>query len=65
VLDVSLDGLDQIRDQVIAPRELHVDLGESVLVTVSRADQAVVQRDDKPDGDDGDGKQYPTHDGTP
>ena len=52
VLDVALDGLDQVRDEVVAARELHVDLREGVLVAVTRADQAVVERDDEPDRDD-------------
>src|SRR3546814_7049888 len=45
VLEVALGGLDQVRDQVEAPLQLHVDLGEGVLVRVARGDQAVVDAD--------------------
>ena len=65
VLHVALGGLHQVGDEVVAARELHVDLRERVLVAVARADQAVVQRDDEPDGDDNYAKKNPTHDGPP
>lgn len=39
---VSLDGFDKIRDQVMAPRELYIDLGESIAHTVALIDQSVV-----------------------
>ena len=28
VLHIALDGFDKVRDQVVAPSQLHVDLGE-------------------------------------
>jgi hypothetical protein len=66
VLHVALRGLDQVGNQVVAACELHVDLGERVLVAVARADQPVVEGDDEPDHEDDDGKQNPTtHDGPP
>jgi len=45
VLHVALDGFDEVRDQVVAPRELHIDLGECVLYPVSLVDQPVVNAD--------------------
>ena len=46
VLDVALGHLDQVRDQVVAPLQLHVDLREGVLVAVPQGDQPVVHADD-------------------
>lgn len=43
---VALDGFDQIRDEIEATLELHVDLGPSVLDLVSATNQAVVGADD-------------------
>jgi hypothetical protein len=45
VLHVALRGLDQVRDQVVATLELHVDLRIRVLVTVSPRDEPVVRAD--------------------
>src|SRR5690606_37936941 len=42
VLQIALGGLDQVGDQVEPALQLHVDLGEGVLVGVARGDQAVV-----------------------
>src|SRR5690606_2788625 len=42
VLHVALDRLDQPRDQVVAPFQLHVDLGERVGVGVAQAHEAIV-----------------------
>ena len=41
----TLDGLDQVGDQVVAPLELDVDLGVGVLVLIPADDQAVVHGD--------------------
>ena len=49
VAHVAFDGLDQIRNQVVAARELHVDLRESVTHAVARAHEIVVHRDRVPD----------------
>ncbi|OPZ08268.1 MAG: hypothetical protein BWZ07_03185 [Alphaproteobacteria bacterium ADurb.BinA280] len=54
MLHVALDRFHQIGDQVIATGQLHVDLGERILVTVARRDQTVVdadcvERDDRDD----------------
>src|SRR4051812_7399805 len=38
---VALDGLDQVRDEVVAPLELHVDLRPGVLHLVPQLDEAV------------------------
>ena len=46
MLHVALDGLDQVGDQVVPPLQLHVDLGEGVLVPVPGDDQPVVDAHD-------------------
>jgi hypothetical protein len=46
VLHVPFDDFDQIRDQVVASFQLHVDLGESVFEFVLRGDKAVVTPDE-------------------
>src|SRR5688572_13077965 len=57
VLEVALDDFHQVRDQVVAPLELHVDLRERILVPVAQRDQAVVDADG-PDGEPDDDDQY-------
>lgn len=39
---VSLDGFDKIRDQVMTPRKLYIDLGECIAHTVALIDQSIV-----------------------
>jgi hypothetical protein len=51
VRGVALDRLDQVRDQVVAPLELDVDLRPRRLHLVALADQLVVGRD-RPDSQD-------------
>ena len=46
VLHVGLGRFDQVRDQVVAPLQLHVDLRERVLEAVPQADQLVVDTDE-------------------
>ena len=55
VLQIALGGFDQIRDEVIAAFELHIDLGEGVLETVPQGDEPVVDADDEESqhGDEG------------
>ncbi|MPN24391.1 hypothetical protein SDC9_171789 [bioreactor metagenome] len=45
VFEVTLRGLDQIRNQVVAPLELHVNLRVGVFETVAQPDEFVVQAD--------------------
>ena len=59
---VALDRLHEVRDEVVAAAELHVDLGPRVVHTVAQADELVVDEDDRQrehddddDGDDRDG----------
>jgi hypothetical protein len=59
VLHVALGGLHEIRDQVVAPLELHVDLRPGFLADVLETDQAVVERDEPEDEDDEDAQQDP------
>src|SRR5262245_45310100 len=42
VAHVALDGFDQVRNQLVAAFELHVDLGEGVLEAVPGDHQPVV-----------------------
>ena len=57
---VALDGVHEVRDQVVPALELDLDLGESLIDAESLLDQAVVdpdreddQQDDDADDDDG------------
>ena len=58
VLEVALGHLDQVRDQVVAARQLHIDLGERVLVGVACRHQAIVDanhhRDEHGENDEDD-----------
>ena len=61
---VALDRLDEVRDQVAAPLELHLDLGPRVVDAVALLDEAVVQRDHvdhEQHDDDEDSDQDPGH----
>ncbi len=60
---VALDGLDEVRDQVVAPLELDVDLRPGVLDAVPQADEAVVGQDDVQADDDGEHDQDDEDDG--
>jgi hypothetical protein len=42
--EIAFGGFDEIRNQVVPPGQLHVDLGKGVLVAVTRSDQSVVDR---------------------
>ena len=45
--EIGLGGFHQVRDQVMAALELHIDLGESISIEVTRTDEAVVLRHDE------------------
>ena len=47
MLDVALGDLDQVRNQVVAALELHVNLRVGVFVAVAHRDEFVVNADDK------------------
>ena len=53
---VALDGVDEVRDQVVPALELHADLVPRLVDQVPQPDQAVV-REDQEDDDDRDGDQ--------
>ena len=38
MLHVTLRGLDEIRDEVVTPGQLHIDLRERVLIGIAAAD---------------------------
>ena len=58
---VALHGLDQVRDQVDAPLQLHVDLGPRVVDAVARPDEAVVG-DDEVDAQDHEDREHDDED---
>ena len=41
---VTLDGLDQVGDEVVALLELHVDVGKGLTDPLPQGDEAVVNR---------------------
>jgi hypothetical protein len=45
MLHVALDGFDEIGDQVVAARQLNVDLREGIPDAVALVDQPVVNTD--------------------
>jgi hypothetical protein len=51
---VALDGIHEIRDQVVATLELDLDLGERLVDLQPSADKSVVDRDDEHDHEDDD-----------
>jgi hypothetical protein len=59
VLQIAAHGIDQVRDEIVATLELHVDLGEGVAHPVATAHQAVVNRYRPADGE---GRQDDEHD---
>src|SRR5439155_25538423 len=56
VRGVALDGLDQVRDQVVPPLELDVDVGEAFVGAGLQPDQAVERRDRVDHGDQDQGE---------
>ncbi len=42
MLHVTFNGFDEIRNQVIATGQLHIDLCESVLDAIAKIDEGVV-----------------------
>ena len=47
VLDIALGHFDQVRNQVVPPLQLHVDLREGILEAVPQGDQPVVHPDNR------------------
>ena len=48
---IAADRLDEVRDQVVAPLELHIDLGPCRLDPVAETDEPVIRQREVP-GDD-------------
>src|SRR5439155_19032111 len=44
---ISLDGLDEVRDEVVTPLELDVDVSPGLLHALTQRDEAVVGRDEE------------------
>jgi hypothetical protein len=59
VLGVALDGLDQVRDQIVALLELHVDIGKGLADALAERDQAVIRPERKQHDDDDDAENDP------
>jgi len=45
VFHVAFDGFNEIRNQVMTPRQLHINLGKGIFDPVARIHQAVVDTD--------------------
>ena len=70
---VALDGVHEVRDQVVAPLQLDLDLGECLVDPQASLDETVVDPDHEDDDQDDDGDDddqvrccpCPPHDGRP
>ena len=62
VFDVTLRGLDQIQNQVVAPLELHVNLRVSVFELVAQRDEFVIDANNEHRGNQIQRTQYDEHD---
>jgi hypothetical protein len=47
MLEITFGGLDEVRDQIVAPFELNINLRVGVLVTIAQRDQRVVSADNE------------------
>src|ERR1044072_9469069 len=56
---VALHGLDQVRDQVVALLELHVDIGKGLADTLAERDEAVRRTERNQHDDDDDAENDP------
>ncbi len=56
---IALHGLDQVRDQIVALLELHVDVGKSLTDTLAERDQAVVGAEGEKHENDDDAENDP------
>ena len=56
---VALHGLDQVRDQIVALLELHVDVGKGLVDALAERDQAVVGRKREKHENDDDAENDP------
>ena len=56
---VALHGLDQIRDQVVALLQLHVDVGEGLADALAEGDQTVIGAEREENENDEDAENNP------
>src|SRR5580692_9832405 len=56
---VALHGLDQIRNQIVALLELHVDVGKGLVDALAERDQAIIGAEGKEDENDDDAENDP------
>jgi hypothetical protein len=49
MLHIALGGLDQVRDEIITPLQLDIDLGEGILKTIAEDNESVIDTDDPQD----------------
>ena len=54
MLQITFGSLDQIRDEVVAPFQLNINLRVGVLVAIAQCDQRVVSADDEHEHEDPD-----------
>jgi hypothetical protein len=59
VAGVALHGLDQVRDQIVALFELHVDIGEGLADPLTERDQTVIRTEREQNEDDDDAENDP------
>ena len=59
---IALHGLDQVRDQVVALLELHVDVGKGLADALAERDQPVIGTEGEEDEDDDDAENDPAGD---
>ena len=56
---VALHGLDQVRDQIVALLELHVDVGKGLADALAERDQAVIGAEGEQHENDDDAENDP------
>src|SRR5207302_899398 len=58
MLHITLGGFDQVGNQVVAPFELHVDLGERIFETIAEGDESIIDAGGPKAEHDYDQEQY-------
>ena len=54
MLEIAFGGFDQIRDEVVAPFKLHINLRVGVLVAIAQCDERIVSADNEHEHEDPD-----------
>ncbi len=61
VRGVALHGLDQVRNEIVALLELHVDVGEGLADPLAQGDQPVIGAEREENENDEDAENDPAH----